>query len=170
MTEEPAAGAAAFAASEIEALARDWIAIWQSELGSYAGDREVTEAWLRLLGLWAGAATSVLSACPRAPIADPPPGTPPSTAPPSAEPSPTALHEWTDRRPGADEKARTSAAALASDAGLAALERLDQRLAGLEQRLAALERAVLAEGGEAGRRPRPARRTRRDGISSRGPG
>ncbi|MGH7159928.1 MAG: hypothetical protein ACREFS_07595, partial [Acetobacteraceae bacterium] len=99
MTEETRAGAAPFAAGEIEALARDWIAIWQSELGSYAGDREAVEAWLRLLGLWAGAATSLLSAFPAAPSTYSPVGDSPVGDSPVGDSPVGAPYEWTDRNP-----------------------------------------------------------------------
>lgn len=149
MTEAPAADASPFAASDIEALARDWITIWQSELSSYAADREAAEGWLRLLALWAGAMTSVLA-------------TASSAAPGDA-------HEQPDGHFGATQEARTAATPAAPDPRMAAFERLDQRLARLEERLAALEHAVIGGRRATRGKPQSARRAGRNHVRSRGP-
>ncbi len=44
------------------AFLRDWVALWQSELTALATDREVSEAWMRLLDLWSGFASTMLPA------------------------------------------------------------------------------------------------------------
>ena len=53
------------AAPDLEALARDWITLWQSELAAIATDREAQESWQAILALWAGAAGALLTAAPR---------------------------------------------------------------------------------------------------------
>ena len=49
-------------APDLEALARDWITLWQSELAAIAADREMQESWQAILALWAGAAGAILAA------------------------------------------------------------------------------------------------------------
>ncbi|MGH7122680.1 MAG: hypothetical protein ACREFP_27425 [Acetobacteraceae bacterium] len=150
MTEAPAADASPFAASDIEALARDWITIWQSELSSYAADRETQEGWLRVLALWAGALTSLLATLPTGASA--------------------GVHDQPDGHARAAEKAGAPATPAAPDPRMAAFERLDQRLAGLEERLAALECALIGGRGAAGSKPQSAGRARRDRVRPRGAG
>jgi hypothetical protein len=41
---------------ELQAIARDWITIWQSELSAMASDRELQDAWVRLVANWSSAA------------------------------------------------------------------------------------------------------------------
>ena len=60
--------ASAHAAPDLDALARDWITLWQSELAAIATDREAQETWHAILALWAGAAGAMLAAMPRAQI------------------------------------------------------------------------------------------------------
>jgi len=67
-------------AAEMQALARDWITLVQSELAAIAADREAQETWRALLGLWAGAATLMVNAVPKAPGRDGPPAGPPPAA------------------------------------------------------------------------------------------
>ena len=114
------------AAADLQQLARDWIALWQSELAALAVDREAQESWQALLALWAGAAAACLQAMPRA-------------APP--------WHERPDGRTGAAAAPRAAPAAAAPDPRDAEIQRLHRRLGELEARLAELER-----GGDPGRR------------------
>jgi hypothetical protein len=104
---------------ELHELARDWIALWQSELAALATDREAQETWQTLMSLWAGAAGAMLQALPR------------------------AGHDGAGARPA--HAPRPAAAAAAPDSRDAEIERLARRVAELERRLAELERS----GGEA---------------------
>jgi len=40
----------------LQAVARDWITIWQSELTAMASDRELQDAWVRVVANWSAAA------------------------------------------------------------------------------------------------------------------
>jgi len=105
-------------------LAADWITIWQSEWAAAAVDREVQEAWLRIVAQ-AGAAQAG---------AFPPPPAPADAAPGPARPVPPA---------------RASAAADASDARNAASDSLrDAAIASLLDRVAELERRAAAADPE----------------------
>ena len=96
-----------------QAEARDWITIWQSEMTALATDREMTDAWVRLVRLWAETAERAVRLMPT--------GTP-------GEPA---------HRP-AGPAAPTGAPAFvaASDARDATIQRLAERVAELERRLA----------------------------------
>ena len=105
-------------------LAADWITIWQSEWAAAAVDREVQEAWLRVV-----AQAGTLQAG-----AFPPPPAPADAAPGPAWPVPPA---------------RASAAADAPDARDAASASIrDASIASLLDRVAALERRAAAAGPE----------------------
>lgn len=120
---------------DLDSLAEDWIALWQSEIAGLAADPELAEqwaAWAALGAAWMRAATAMT---PRArPWTDdraaPPPWTPPTAAPPG--PSGHAGHG------GVDQPARDAMA---------------QRLAELERRLADLEGGPGGTGKNP-RRPR----------------
>lgn len=116
-------------AFDLEALARDWITLCQSELTALAADREMQEAWQTTMAMWAGAATAMLRGWPRA-----------------------TGFEYGPSRPRPAAPAGPPAPAAAPDAGNAAVERLLDRIAELEARLAAVERGPREpEPGE----PRP---------------
>lgn len=102
---------------DLQSLAQDWIALWQSELTAAAADREVHETWQTMAALWAGVAASALRALPR--------GLPDAARPP---------------RTGTVAPPRPAPIAAASDARDAEIERLARRVAELERRLAGLER------------------------------
>jgi hypothetical protein len=132
-------------AFDLEALARDWITLCQSELTALAADREMQEAWQTTMAMWAGAATAMLRGWPRA-----------TGFPGERGPS----------RPWPAAPAGPPAPAAAPDAGSVAVERLLDRIAELEARLAAVERGpgdperVRKDGpGGGGGKNRP--RTRR---------
>ena len=122
---------------DLDSLAEDWIALWQSEIAGLAADPELAEqwaAWAALGAAWMRAATTM---APRAPRPDdgpaPPPGPPPAAAAPG--PGGAAGH-------GRDDKPARDAMA--------------DRLAELERRLADLEGGP----GGAGADPRRPRRRR----------
>ena len=100
---------------DLPAQARDWITIWQSELTAMATDRELVDAWTRLLTLWAEAAERATRLLPGGPPPDGSPGRPGPAAPAGATP-----------------------ALAAPDARDATIERLAERVAELERRLAEL--------------------------------
>lgn len=110
--------------ARLAGLARDWIALWQSELAAMAQDRELREAWSGLLALWAGSATAAINAA-----------------------GALARHDPPARHPRPDGTTRPPAHPVPPDAGRDAIERLNRRIAELEARLAALER----DGGPADR-------------------
>ncbi|WP_246521738.1 hypothetical protein [Neoroseomonas terrae] len=126
---------------DIDSLAEDWIALWQSEIAGLAADPELAEqwaAWAALGAAWMRAATAM---APRYRPGGGHDGTasPPWTAPPAAASGP--------RGPagdgGGDQPARNAMA---------------ERLAELERRLADLEGGAGGTGpdprGPRGRRPR----------------
>ncbi|MGE4480348.1 hypothetical protein [Acidocella sp.] len=94
-----------------ENLAKDFVAVWQSELTAMAADRELRESWAATLGLWAQAANAAAAMLPH----DPAPGSPRAAQPP-----------------------RPAPAAAASGPGVDEVEQLSRRVAELEQRLAEL--------------------------------
>ncbi|MCF3947895.1 MULTISPECIES: hypothetical protein [Acidiphilium] len=106
---------------DLAALARDWITLWQSELAAMANDRELREAWIGLLALWAGAASSAIDIAQRAARHEPSRATP-------------------RRYAGTDGTARPAPGGAAPPASGDPVEHLHRRIAELEARLAALER------------------------------
>jgi len=102
---------------DLQALARDWITLWQSELTAAVADREVQESWQTLAALWAGVAGAMLHGLPRG-LAD-------GAAGPFGA--------------GAFAPPRAASPAAASDARDAEVQRLARRVDELEARLAKLE-------------------------------
>jgi len=90
--------------------ARDFLAIWQSELVAMAADRELREGWAALVTLWANSAAALIHDHPPAGSA------------------------------GATQPAGAAALGLAPDPGLDEIARLRHHIAELEQRLGVLER------------------------------
>lgn len=103
-------------APDMQALARDWITLWQSELAAAATDREMQETWQSLAALWAGVAGAMLHGLPR--------GLPDGGGISGA---------------GAAAPARPAPADAAPDARDAEVERLARRVGELERRLAELD-------------------------------
>ena len=93
---------------DMQTLALDWIALWQSELNAAAADRELQETWQTLAALWAGAGAAMARALPRG---------------------------GQDARPGTAAPARAAPAAAAPDPRDAEIDRLARRVAELERRL-----------------------------------
>jgi hypothetical protein len=91
-------------------LAKDLVAMWQSEFTAMAADRELRETWATTLALWAQAANAATALLPHE-----------RAAPGSAGPA---------------QPPRAPAAAAAPQPGLAEIELLNSRIAELEQRLA----------------------------------
>jgi len=91
-------------------LAKDLVAMWQSELTAMAADRELRETWAVTMALWAQAANAAAAMLP---------------------------HEHGQARgPSPVEPPRPPAVAAAPQPGLAEIEQLNRRIAELEQRLA----------------------------------
>ena len=115
---------------DLDSLAEDWIALWQSEIAGLAADPELAEqwaAWAALGAAWMRAATTM---APRYDRAAAPPWAPAPAAPPG--PGGHAGHG------GGDQPARDVMA---------------ERLAELERRLADLEGGTTGKGADP-RRPR----------------
>jgi len=91
-------------------LAKDLVAMWQSELTAMAADRELRETWAATMALWAQAANAAAALLPHE---HGPAGSTSAAQPP-----------------------RAPAAAAAPQPGLAEIEQLNRRIAELEQRLA----------------------------------
>ncbi len=91
-------------------LAKDLVAMWQSELTAMAADRELRECWAATMALWAQAANAAATLLPHEHAAPrgASPAKPPRAAPPAAA-----------SQPGVDE-----------------IELLNRRVAELEQRIA----------------------------------
>ncbi len=102
-----------------QALARDWITIWQSELAALATDRELQDSWVRFVTLWGQAANTAATLLPGA-----------------------ATGERAGGRAGAAAAAGPTAPVAASDPRDATIERLAVRTAELERRLAGLDAAA----------------------------
>ncbi|MDE1882462.1 MAG: hypothetical protein KGH70_00640 [Rhodospirillales bacterium] len=94
-----------------ENWAKDFVAVWQSELTAMAADRELRENWAAMLSLWAQAASAAAALLP---------------------------HDAPPRGPGTVEPPRPASAAAASGPGVDEIKRLSRRVAELEQRLAEL--------------------------------
>ena len=92
-----------------EKLAKDFVAVWQSELTAMVADRELRECWATMLNLWAQAAGAAAA---------------------------LMAHECSPRSASTAEPARAAPIAAASGPGLDEVERLSRRVAELEQRLA----------------------------------
>jgi hypothetical protein len=107
---EQASGRAGTGCSMDDKLAKDLVAMWQSELTAMAADRELRETWAATMVLWAQAAYAAAALLP---------------------------HE---RNPAGSsrtaEPPRPPAVAAAPQPGLAEIEQLNSRIAELEQRLA----------------------------------
>ncbi|HTW28110.1 MAG TPA: hypothetical protein VME92_13350 [Acetobacteraceae bacterium] len=101
-------------------VAQDWITLWESELAALATDREAQEVMLRLVGLWAKTARTAVAAM-----------TPAGHG---------AAGDGPAGRARSAASSGTASAPVASDAGVAAIGRLERRIAELERRLAELER------------------------------
>src|SRR5208282_3800556 len=98
---------------DLEALARDWVTLWQSELAAIAADREAQESWQAIVALWAGTAGAMLTAAPRSWISHAGPGhAGPATVQPATEAAP---HEPTAGRAGVAAPPGAAAAAAAPD-------------------------------------------------------
>jgi hypothetical protein len=132
---------------DLDRLAEDWIALWQSEIAGLAADPELAEqwaAWAALGAAWMRAATAM------APRFTPGPGHDRAAAPPwppAAAPAPGpggAAGDGRDHQPGPQPAA--------AEPGRAAMA---ERLAELERRLADLEGGP---GGAGQNRRRPRRR------------
>ena len=110
-------GIAGHQAPDLQALARDWITLWQSELAALAADREAQEMWRNWLAVWAGMAAAVMRGMPK---------------------------DGDDRLDAGGSRPahapRPTAAAAAPDPRDAEIERLGRHIGELERRLAALER------------------------------
>src|ERR1039458_8961722 len=130
---------------DLQALARDWVTLWQSELAAIAADREAQESWQAIVALWAGAAGAMLAAAPRAWPSHAHAG---DTQSARAQPSTTpGAHEPADGRAGAAAPPGAAAAAAASDPRDAEVDRLALHVAELESRLAEVEHGVRRGGG-----------------------
>jgi hypothetical protein len=152
------------AAAELEALAEDWIALWQSEIAALAADREAAETWAAMSAAWAGLGAAWLRAAAAPPFGRPPPGGPgfQSGWPPSAWPGHdrAATPPWPAPAAAAPDPGRQPGDGGDGERGQAAGA---DRIAGLERRLAELERGrdgdvARGAGGDAADRRRPRRR------------
>ena len=94
-----------------ENLAKDFVAVWQSELTAMAADRELRESWVAMLNLWAQAANAAAT---------------------------LLAHDNASRGSGHAQPPRAAPAAAASGVGVDEVERLSRRVVELEQRLAEL--------------------------------
>jgi hypothetical protein len=93
-----------------DTLAKDFMAMWQSELTAIAADREVRESWATFAALWAQATVAALTLL--------------------------SAHEPAAGSPRPPQPARSAAAAAASQPRLDEVDQLKRRIAELEQRLA----------------------------------
>lgn len=92
-------------------LAKNLLAIWQSELTAMAADRELRESWVAMVQLWAQAGNAVIA---------------------------TFAHEPAPGSPLAPQPPRPTPAYAASGTRLDEVDRLNSRVAELERNLAAL--------------------------------
>ncbi|WP_249732001.1 hypothetical protein [Roseococcus sp. SDR] len=124
---------------DLDRLAADWIALWESELAGLGQDAELAEAWSASVALMAAfwrAQSAQMAAAAKWQAPHDPPARPPGPAP--AQPAPDPGREPGD---GGDDDAAA----------------LRTRLAELERRLAALEGGP-GGGGADRRKPRTPRR------------
>jgi len=105
-------------------LAKDLVAMWQSELTAMAADRELRETWAATMALWAQAAIAAAAAM--------------------------LPHDRTPGSPRTAEPPRPPAAVAAPQPGLAEIEQLNSRIAELEQRLAGFIDGRLGAGQPGG--------------------
>ncbi|MDE8345116.1 MAG: hypothetical protein POH28_02905 [Acidocella sp.] len=104
-------------------LAKDWVAMWQSELSAMGTDRELRETWATLMGLWAEPTLLNIWAA-------------------------QAQSMWTRpardpaRSPNASQPPGSTPAAAASQPGLDEISRLTRRIDELEQ---SLERLIARD-------------------------
>jgi hypothetical protein len=131
---------------DLDRLAEDWIALWQSELSALAADPELAEAW----AAWAALAAAWMraAAAPRMHFPFPWPGAD-AVAPAWSAPPPWPASAAGAPEPGGD----------AGDAGGMDATALRARVAELERRLADLERRTGGSGADRGRPRSPRRRT-----------
>jgi len=127
---------------ELDRLAEDWIALWESELAALAADPEVAEGAARAVSLWAGLWRAQMAA-----VAEFARGFS-ARAPGEHAPRPDA-----PPRPAAGGAAPDAGREPRGDGG----DDLARRLAELERRLAEVERGPRGDGPDPAP-PRPARR------------
>lgn len=149
-------------AAELEALAEDWIALWQSEIAALAADREAAETWAAMSAAWAGLGAAWLRAATAPPFGRAPPGYPPGypIGYPTAWPSHDrpASPPWPAPAAAAPDPGRQQ-----GDGGDRERGQPADRIAELERRLAELERGRAENlpgraGGDAPDRRGPRRR------------
>lgn len=114
-------------APDLQAIARDWVTIWQSELSAMATDRELQDGWVRLVELWADAAERATRLFPL--------GRRPSS------------HDEPSGHTGSTAPARAASVMAPPDDRDAAIRRLAERVAELERRLAENERCRYPGAG-----------------------
>ena len=119
---------------DLDSLAEDWIALWQSEIAGMAADPELAEQWAAWAALGAAWMRAASAMAPRTRAPDDSPPAPPGPPPAAAAPGPGG-----DARPGRDDKPAGTAMA--------------DRLAEFERRLADLEGGAGGTGANP-RRPR----------------
>jgi hypothetical protein len=100
-----------------QAIAADWVTIWQSELAALATDREMQDAWTRLVARWAQLAQAAVRLLPQ---------------------GVAGSADGSAGRAGPAAPARPKAPVAAPDARDAALQHLADRVEELERRLRAL--------------------------------
>ena len=105
-------------------LAKDLVAMWQSELTAMAADRELRETWAATMALWAQAANAAISAY--------------------------LPHDQAPRSPRPAQPPGPAPAAAASQPGLVEIEQLNRRIAELEQRLAGFMDGKSGDGKPGG--------------------
>jgi hypothetical protein len=140
---------------DLDALARDWITLWQSELTAITADREAQESWQAILALWAGAAGAMLAAAPRFGAAPPWVNAWPNAQPaPPHQPEAQPQHDAPPGRAGTAAPPGAASATVAPDPRDAEIDRLarhvdelESRLAELEPRLADVEHGVRRSSG-----------------------
>jgi hypothetical protein len=137
---------------DLDRLAEDWIALWQSEIAGLAADPELAEqwaAWAALGAAWMRAATAMAprfhGGAPHDGAAAPPWPTAPAAAPGPGGDAGARGHDQPGRG-SADEQPRRGPTG--DEPGRAAMA---ERLAALERRLADLEGGPGGAGADPGR-------------------